>query len=339
MTSLKNPATVAVVFLFLLLIPSFSSAATGGRVGGSLFPSSSSGNKKSKSPSPSPPSSSRSSRHYHAPPTCYSSSSSHSSRHYYAPPTYHSTAAPTSSSWSENAGKAVVGFVILLAVMLCLGIMWDCYTEAEKREGKLSVLKLQVGLMGEARSLQRELNRITETANTSTSEGLSDVLKGATTALLCNLDHCISSYSSVIRKSEIYDAETCFNQFSEEEADKFDDVTLVNLNSFKAHSEIQSPDEIDKEYTVVTILVATDGVLKLPTINGTRDLTKALQKLGAISSSKIMAVEVLWTPQQENDTLTQRELLKGYPDLRGFYEAPSEGQYEDQQPFLGANVA
>ncbi|KAL6142787.1 hypothetical protein ACLB2K_061063 [Fragaria x ananassa] len=334
MTSLRNPATVAaVVFLFLFLIPSFSSAATGGRVGGSLFRSSSSRNKKSKSPS-----SSHSSRHYHAPPTYYSTSSSHSSRHYYAPPTYHPTAAPSSSSWSENAGKAVVGFVILLAGIVFLGLMRDCYSEAEKREGKLSVVKLQVGLMGEARSLQRDLNRITETANTSTSEGLSYVLKGATTALLCNLDHCISSYSSVIRKSEIYDAETCFHQFSEEEADKFDDVTLVNLNSFKTHSESQSPDEIDKEYIVVTILVATDGVLKLPTINGTRDLTKALHKLGAISSSKIVAVEVLWTPQQENDTLTQRELLKGYPDLRGFYEAPSEEQCEDQQPFLGANV-
>lgn len=38
--------------------------------------------------------------------------------------------------------------------------------------------------MGEARSLQRELNRITETANTSTSEGLSDVLKGELSVIL-----------------------------------------------------------------------------------------------------------------------------------------------------------
>ena len=51
------------------------------------------------------------------------------------------------------------------------------------------------------------------------------------------------------------------------------------------------------------------------------------------------AVEVLWTPQQENDTLTEKELLEDYPNLRGFYEETfEEGPFEDQQPFLGANV-
>ncbi|KAM5561511.1 hypothetical protein ABKV19_022220 [Rosa sericea] len=317
---LRNPATVAVLFLFLLLIPSFASAATGGHVGGSLF-------KKFKSSSSSS-----------------SSWSSHSSRHYYAPPTYHSTPSPSSSS-EYGGGATVIGFVIVLGVIVCVLAFYDYCTAAKKRNGncagvgKLSVVKLQVGLMGKARSLQRDLNRITETANTSTPKGLSYVLTGAMTALLRNLDHCISSYSSVIRKSKIEDAEECFKLFSLEEAAKFDEVTLANVNNFKKCSKSQSPNEIHKEYIVVTILVATDGEQKLPTISGTRDLKKAFHKLGAISSNKIMAVEVLWTPQQENDTLTERELLKGYPDLRGFYEeAYQERPYEDQQPFLGANV-
>ncbi|ONM07988.1 Myelin-associated oligodendrocyte basic protein isoform 1 [Zea mays] len=38
--------------------------------------------------------------------------------------------------------------------------------------------------------------------------------------------------------------------------------------------------------------------------------------MGAIPSSKILAVEVLWTPQNENDTLSERELLEDYPLLR-----------------------
>lgn len=50
--------------------------------------------------------------------------------------------------------------------------------------------------MGEARSLQRELNRITETANTSTSEGLSYVLKGELSVILFPLDYDLfSSFS------------------------------------------------------------------------------------------------------------------------------------------------
>ncbi|KAM5551314.1 hypothetical protein ABKV19_026240 [Rosa sericea] len=60
------------------------------------------------------------------------------------------------------------------------------------------------------------------------------LVSGAMTALLRNLDHCISSYSSVIRKSEIEDAEECFKLFSLEEAAKFDEVTLANVNNFKS---------------------------------------------------------------------------------------------------------
>ncbi|MBA0634646.1 hypothetical protein Godav_029120, partial [Gossypium davidsonii] len=43
---------------------------------------------------------------------------------------------------------------------------------------RTSVIKLQVGLLGMGRSLQRDLNRIAEVADTSTSEGLSFVLTG-----------------------------------------------------------------------------------------------------------------------------------------------------------------
>ncbi|XP_062029162.1 uncharacterized protein LOC133745173 isoform X2 [Rosa rugosa] len=103
--------------------------------------------------------------------------------------------------------------------------------------------------------------------------------EGAMTALLRNLDHCISSYSSVIQKSEIEDVEECFKLFSLEEAAKFDEVTLANVNNFKKRSKSQSPNAIHKEY-----------IVKLPTNSGTRDLKKALHKLGAISSNKIMMI-------------------------------------------------
>ncbi|OMO82697.1 hypothetical protein CCACVL1_11799, partial [Corchorus capsularis] len=67
----------------------------------------------------------------------------------------------------------------------------------------------------------------------------------------------------------------------------------------------------------VTILVAAQGVHELPPINGSEDLNKASRKFASIpSTSTIRAVEVLWTPQDENDTLSERELLEDYPLLR-----------------------
>lgn len=167
------------------------------------------------------------------------------------------------------------------------------------------------------RGLQRDLNRIAESADTSTPEGLSYVLTETILALLRHPDYCISGYSSMDVKRSIEDGEKRFNKLSIEERGKFDEETLVNVNSIKKQStSSQRTSGFSNEYIVITILVAAEGVHKLPTINGSRDLKEALQKLASIPSSKILAVEVLWTPQNENDTLSERELLEDYPLLR-----------------------
>lgn len=167
------------------------------------------------------------------------------------------------------------------------------------------------------RSLQRDLNKIADVADTSSSQGLSYVLTETTLALLRHPDYCISGYSSVDVKRSMEDGEKRFNQLSIEERGKFDEETLVNVNNIRKQSTTsQRSSGFSNEYIVITILVVAEGVHKLPSINGGGDLKEALQKLGSIPSSKILAVEVLWTPQNENDTLSERELLEDYPLLR-----------------------
>ncbi|KAK2979005.1 hypothetical protein RJ640_023587 [Escallonia rubra] len=113
------------------------------------------------------------------------------------------------------------------------------------------------------------------------------------------------------------EGEKRFNQLSIEERGKFDEETLVNVNSIrKQRSTSLRANGFSNEYIVITILVATEGVNKLPAINGSGDLKVALQKIGSVPSSKTLAVEVLWTPQNESDTLSERELLEDYPLLR-----------------------
>lgn len=182
---------------------------------------------------------------------------------------------------------------------------------------KTSVLKLQVGLLGMGRTLQRDLNRIAEAADTSSPEGLSYVLTETTLALLRHPDYCISGYSSVDLKRSVEEGEKRFNQLSIEERGKFDEETLVNVNNIRKQSATsQRSNGFRNEYIVITIIVAAGGVHKLPPINSSAQLKEALQKLGSIPSSRIMAVEVLWTPQNENDTLSERELLEDYSLLR-----------------------
>jgi uncharacterized membrane protein len=64
------------------------------------------------------------------------------------------------------------------------------------------------------------------------------------------------------------------------------------------------------------LLAATLGRFEIPAINTTDDLRQALRQLGSIPGEQLLAIEVLWTPQAEGDTLTSDDLLAEYPDLK-----------------------
>ncbi|KAL6532132.1 hypothetical protein OROGR_014102 [Orobanche gracilis] len=112
--------------------------------------------------------------------------------------------------------------------------------------------------------------------------------------------------------------EKSFNQLSVEERGKFDEETLVNVNNTRKQSSkcLQASDSSEYIVFLITILVAAEGEHKLPSTNNSNDLKEALQKLASIPSSRTLAVEVLWTPQNEDDNLSERELLEDYPLLR-----------------------
>ncbi|XP_059437997.1 uncharacterized protein LOC132170876 [Corylus avellana] len=305
--ALRTPAIAAVLLgLLLMYDPNSALAASGGRVGGKSFSSRSSSSRSYSTPRTSGPGSSYSVPYYAPSPFGFSGGGGG----FYVGPAV-----------GVGVGAGSSFFFILMgfaAFVLVSGFLSD------RSEGgvltateKTSVLKLQVGLLGMGRSLQRDLNRIAETADTSSPDGLSFVLTETTLALLRHPDYCISGYSSVDLKKSMEDGEKRFNQLSIEERGKFDEETLVNVNNIKRQSSAsQRANGFRNEYIVITILVAAEGVHKLPAINGSGDLKEALQKIGSIPSSKILAVEVLWTPQNENDTLSERELLEDYPLLR-----------------------
>lgn len=301
--AMKTPA-IAMVLIGLLLMsdPNSAWAASGGRMGGRSFSSRSSSSSTS--------------------PRSYSTGGARSSFSYSMPfyaPTPFGGVGPAVGVGVSAGSSFVLILMGFLAFVLVSGFLSDKADEGNifTATENTSVLKLQVGLLGSARSLQKDLDRIAEAADTSTPEGLSYVLTETALALLRQPDFCISAYSSVDVKRSIEGGEKRFNQLSIEERGKFDEETLVNVNSIRRQSSTKlKANGFSNEYIVITVLVAAQGVHKLPSINGSKDLKDALQKLAAIPSSRTMAVEVLWTPQDENDTLTERELLEDYPLLR-----------------------
>lgn len=182
----------------------------------------------------------------------------------------------------------------------------------------VSLQTVQVGLVSEARSLQTDLNRIALSANTQTPEGLTKVLQETTLALLRHPDYWVYGRTAK-QDTQLQGAETQFNQLALMERGKLSAETLSNYRQEVQESAIavvESGTDAVGEYIVVTLLVATLGKLNLPTVNNSADLRLALQTLGGVSSDRLLAVEVLWQPQAEGDTLSSDDVLLAYPELK-----------------------
>ncbi|PVH36190.1 hypothetical protein PAHAL_6G017600 [Panicum hallii] len=157
---------------------------------------------------------------------------------------------------------------------------------------RTTVVKLQVALLGLAKSLQKDLNEIAEKVEASNQRWYKFILTG-------------DSW------------EQHFDKISIEERSKFDEETLYNLEGIKRKkSYSRKPDGFRNEYIVLTILVAADGALKFPEVRNYADLEAAVETLNSIPARRIQGIQVLWTPQDEDDVLLAAKLLEDYPYLK-----------------------
>jgi len=191
------------------------------------------------------------------------------------------------------------------------------------------VTRLQVGLLAQARGLQTELNQIAESADTNSPEGRAEILQEASLALLRHPEYWVYA-GGATEQVKLTSAESQFNRWSLAERSKFSEETLSNVNNqlksalnkdaLPAANQLENPSRLISagpgEYLIVTLLAATLGKFAIPDINSSDDLRQALRRIGAIPSDQLLAIEVLWTPQAEGDTLTSDDVLAEYPDLK-----------------------
>lgn len=110
-------------------------------------------------------------------------------------------------------------------------------------------------------------------------------------------------------------AESAFNRVSMEERGKFETETLSNVGGRTTRSVAKVSGDGLNELIVVTVLAAVDGKVMPTDINSQDDLKSNLELLGSVPSDRLLALEVLWTPQDENDYFTKQELVTDYPTM------------------------
>ncbi|MGK7903969.1 MAG: DUF1517 domain-containing protein [Hormoscilla sp.] len=182
----------------------------------------------------------------------------------------------------------------------------------------VTVSKLQVALLGNAKMVQSEISELIGNADLSSSEGLAEQLQEAALVLLRNSDswsHVLASSQKVKGREK---AEVVFQEFSVAERSKFSSETLSNVNGQIKEREAVSP-EYDEtaDYIVVTLLVGTEDDKPLfAEVNTFGELESALQRIAATPPDYLLTFELLISPQEESDCLTYDELLTEYQDMK-----------------------
>ncbi|EAZ89767.1 DUF1517 domain-containing protein [Crocosphaera chwakensis] len=307
--------------------------SSGGRSGGGSFSRgssrssgrSSSGSSRSSSGSPSRGSSSNRSRSYNNSP----SYNNNNSRDYSDSRPYHS------SRSSYNHGGQWANLLILLIFFGIGGII--IYTvvsyglksalgghsqssnsrayHRERDNDIVTISQLQIALLASATDVQSGLTELSLKVDTSTEEGLRELLQESILILLRNSEYWTHHIHSS-QKIHIDQAESKFDSLSLEERSKLSSETLSNIEGNIRQKSVVYSDDEPATYIVVSLLLGTAHDKPLfDDIRTPDDLKEALNNLGSMPSDYLFKFELIWSPQTENDSLTYDEFITEYTNM------------------------
>ncbi|PSB35851.1 DUF1517 domain-containing protein [Stenomitos frigidus] len=232
------------------------------------------------------------------------------------------------STNNSGIGWIVALFFIGVSAIVVFGLVFFVFKAMRNNGGAsgtqeldndiVTVSKIQVALLAEAREIQSELTELSLEVDTDTSEGLLQLVQEAALALLRmpeNWSHVLAD-SQTVKSRE--DAQALFNKLSIVERSKFSVETLTNVGGRvnKRDGFKPDPEEGPASYIVVTLLVGTAHDKQLfSQIRTQEDLSQALERLASLPSDYLMAFELLWSPQESSDSLTYDELLTEYTEM------------------------
>ena len=226
----------------------------------------------------------------------------------------------------------VFGLLIILGIVVLVGRVLLRNLAAARRDrqdlsplaplggDRYAAVKCQIALLSTARSLQRELQTFANAASTDTVAGLAAALQDVVMALMRHSDYWRYGVVQVQHSATLDDAERAFNQVVSQERAKLSEELTVNVDGVRrqASRSASTPSNEVGQYLVVTLIVATGypEFTAYPTPSP-KDLESTLQRLGTLLTSDLLAVEVMWAPENPDDALTEDELIAEYPELSG----------------------
>jgi uncharacterized membrane protein len=224
----------------------------------------------------------------------------------------------------------IFGLLIILGIVVLVGRVLLRNLAAARRDRldsspagamggeRYAVVTCQLALLSTARSLQRQLQTYANAATTDTVAGLATSLQDVVMALIRHSEYWRYGTVQVQRAGGLDEAERAFNQAVSQERAKLSEELTVNIDGVRRQASMQEsrPSEEVGQYLVVTLIVAAGypEFTAYPTPSP-KDVEATLQRLGTLLAADLLALEVIWSPENPDDALTEEELLAEYPEL------------------------
>jgi uncharacterized membrane protein len=184
--------------------------------------------------------------------------------------------------------------------------------------GRAYVYKLQVGLGRSARGIQERLENFAATGDTGSESGLAALLQQTALELLREKDAIRFAGGESAGPMNLGNAETKLNSLTLGERSRFQVERLRAVDGQVRRSEVAAEEGKEAlEYVMVTVLVATRTPFTgWRPIEDPEDLEAVLAELGGVSPDGMLGLEVVWTPADPHDSMTETDVLTTYPTLR-----------------------
>ena len=176
-------------------------------------------------------------------------------------------------------------------------------------------------------SILSALNRLANTARTDSRVGLQNLTSQVSIELLRRKSSIVAASTKAKHYRDENKALREYNNISIQERGKFQRETVSKFGGVD-YSDVRtrrsSPSEYSSKATVavVTIVMMIDGDSTSKAlsskVNSISDVTDALSRIAADSKADncLRGAEILWTPEERDETLTMKEVFADYSSLR-----------------------
>jgi uncharacterized membrane protein len=206
----------------------------------------------------------------------------------------------------------VVGALIIGYFVISMRPRFAKRTLLETGAGGAGALKVQLMLL-EGEEVKAELRRIAEAGDTSTPQGLSNMLREAVLSALRHPERWVYANVEQARGSELVSAQRVSSWATAARA-------AYKVETTSNHGKVQHTDYAAPKggiYCVLTLTAAARDFL-LPVITPPVELEEvraALNALAGVNGDALISAEVVWTPDATGEFLSEDQALRLYPTL------------------------